>query len=305
MKLSKVSKTMERKSKTVRETLKQLDKECSNFLPNKDRDLIKIMENVLEINETGVLSNLDKLLSDSQYKKVNKIIKRIQNNEPLEYITETGFFYGNKYRVTRDTLIPRPETEILIDLSLSELSFKVYDPDKKQKELLNIADVGTGTGCIAVSMALSLKRNTQIYATDKSKSALQVAKENIKNSRRDNIIIPIESDIFLQVPKDLRFDLIVANLPYISSKKIDGLPKSVKDYEPKEALDGGIDGIEIVKRLLEQSKSRLRDDGVIILELDPTQIQNVEKIAKKLFPNSTLIRSKDLSQTERFLTIRT
>jgi release factor glutamine methyltransferase len=289
----------------VKEAIQKLQNEYAEFLPNINSDIIRIMEYTLEINETGVLSKTEEELTQKQAERFEKILERVKTDEPIEYIMGTGHFYGHRYAVTKDTLIPRPETEVLVDLSLSELSYKIYDPDAKEKEMLKILDVGTGTGCIIISLVLALKTPAKFYASEKSAQALKIANRNIKDANLEEIITIFQSDLFENIPKDKKFDLIIANLPYISPRQYQKLPKSVKDYEPREALVAENRGKKTIIRALEEAKNRLNPKGVIILEMDPSQIHDVANSAGKIYPNSKVIISPDLSGKERFLTIKT
>lgn len=290
--------------KTVRDSIKEINTKCIKFLPNKDQDIIKILEHVLETNETGILSDLDKELTQNESKRLDKVIKRVKKDEPIEYITQVGYFYGNRFKVSPDTLIPRPETEILVDLALSHISDKKYDPESKNQEI-SVIDVGTGTGCIPISISLIHKKNVKITAVDISKQALKIAKENIKEAHQGQTIKIYQSNLLENVPALEKFDIIIANLPYISKTQMKSLPRSVKDYEPKVALDGGKFGYEIINKLILQTKNRLNKNGIVILELNPNHIRKVEKYAKKVHPRSQTKRIKDLNNCERFLTIKT
>lgn len=299
--LLKVSKNI--MDKSVKSTIEKLNAECINYLPNKDKDILTILEYILEVNETGILSNLDLELNEEQYDRLLNTITRVKNNEPLEYITNTSYFYGLRFKVTKDTLIPRPETEVLVDLALSEINERIYTPDCDGKEI-SIIDIGTGTGCIPISLSLSNKGNIKITAVDISQKALDIANENIKESGQSEQITTHLSDLFDRIPKNKRFDFILANLPYISTQKMQFLPKSVKNFEPSIAIDGGKGGTEIIFRLLDQSKGRLKKGGIIILEVDPNQIKNILTVVIKEFSKGSTTIAKDFSDKERFLVIR-
>lgn len=198
---------------------------------------------------------------------------------PVEYITGFCEFLGREFRINKHTLIPRIETEELVKLAL-----KIYPKRKK----LIVADVGAGSGCIGISLYLELKKigmKSEVYLSDISGEALKVARENIEKlisqkggsseespleATLEARVHILESDLMEDYPKSLKFDLIAANLPYIPSARIKTLQSSVKDYEPRSALDGGENGLILIKRLIEQLPGRLNKNGVAILEIDET-----------------------------------
>lgn len=175
------------------------------------------------------------------------------DQKPPEYITGKATFCGREFFVSPDVLIPRIETE--------EIIRHCEEHATKQSSL--IADIGTGCGCIGITLSSELP-NAQIYLSDISDRALTIAR---KNSTRETIL---KSNLFEDYPKDISFDIIVANLPYIPSTRIKRLPGSVKDFEPILALDGGPDGILLINKLLSQIPDHLKKDGLAIFEIDDT-----------------------------------
>lgn len=191
---------------------------------------------------------------------------------PVEYITGRAEFCDREFLVTPDVLIPRIETEELVVHSIK----LVTSLDKSE---IMVADIGTGCGCIGITLYLELIKlgiRPTVYMSDTSEEVLEVAKKNISefkkarpSSGRPGLII-LQSDLLSGYPKDLKFDLITANLPYIPSARIPKLPESVKDFEPRSALDGGEDGAVLIRKLIKQSRKRLFSGGKIILEIDGT-----------------------------------
>ena len=194
---------------------------------------------------------------------------------PVEYITGFAEFYGREFKVSRDVLIPRMETEELVGHALKLAS-------SLDKSEIVVADIGTGCGCIGITLYLELAKlgvRPKIYMSDISERALKVAKKNVfrfKKTRpfagRPGLIL-LKSDLFLDFPKDLKFGLIVANLPYIPSARIPQLPESVRKFEPRAAIDGGKDGAVLIKRLIKQAAGRLTRGGAMILEIDETHCE--------------------------------
>lgn len=200
--------------------------------------------------------------------------------KPLEYITGFADFYKRRFIVSQDILIPRIETEEIIKIVLDH-----YQPEKEYI----IADVGTGSGCIGITLALELP-NSKIYLSDISPKALKIAS---KNAHKHLTSFPpiFLSNLLSDYPSDLLFDVIVANLPYIPTTRIPKLPKSVRNFEPKIALDGGPDGLKLINKLITQLPLHLKPNGLAILEIDDTH--------KKFFPNYEV--KKDQFGRDRFL----
>lgn len=209
-----------------------------------------------------------------------------QTSKPVEYITGRAEFCGREFLVTPDVLIPRIETEELVVHSIK----LVTSLDKSE---IMVADIGTGCGCVGITLYLELIKlgiRPTVYMSDVSEKALKVAEENInvipseRSESRDpakRSIVTIQSDLFSDYPKDLKFDLIVANLPYIPSARIPKLPESVRKFEPRSAIDGGRDGAVLIKKLINQSRKRLYSGGKIILEIDETHCEDTFAIETK------------------------
>lgn len=189
--------------------------------------------------------------------------------KPVEYVTGHAEFLGHDFFVSPDTLIPRIETEEIIPLASSFIS-------TISKKHINIADIGTGSGCIGISLADNLIQNNiynfDIFLSDISPKALEIAQKNSSNILRDNShkVHLLKSFLLEQYPPDIKFDLIISNLPYIPSKNITELDASVKDFEPLSALDGGEYGTTLINKLLNNISPYLEPIFLIILEIDAT-----------------------------------
>lgn len=190
-------------------------------------------------------------------------------DQPVEYITGQAEFYGRHFMVNRQVLIPRVETEDLISLIKSELG-------QSKKPVMKIVDVGTGSGAIGLTLGLELAKISQpaiITLVDISPAALAVAKKNYQfwQAKMPGIECHfLVSDLLSQLKDQEKFDLIVANLPYLPAATIQFLPESVKNFEPLLALDGGQDGLEIIRQLLTQIDQHLSPAGQVWLEIDST-----------------------------------
>lgn len=221
---------------------------------------------------------------------------------PVEYVTGHCGFYGRDFFVDKRVLIPRVEEEDFIRLALTYLpsSFNLHP------STFSFADLGTGSGILGITLCkelLALGVQPIVYLSDISKDALKVTKRNVarllqeEDLPRVNIL---KSDLFDNYPPDLKFDLIVANLPYIPSDRIPKLHSSVRDFEPHLALDGGADGLKLINKCVQRLPSRLKPRGTAILEIDEThRLSNFPKIK-----NLTYQLEKDQFGKVRFLVVQ-
>ncbi len=193
--------------------------------------------------------------------------------------------------MTSDVLIPRPETEVLVENGLDWL--------KNRAGGNFIADIGTGSGCIAVSIACNLPEN-RVIGTDISSSALRVAQENINIHSLNNQIYLVQANLMKGL--NFQFDCICANLPYIPSEILPTL--AVSKYEPAVALDGGHDGLKSFKLLLNQSRSRIKSDGLILLEIEASQASQLLSLANANFPSASVRILPDLAGLPRLVLIK-
>ncbi|HBT76598.1 MAG TPA: peptide chain release factor N(5)-glutamine methyltransferase [Planctomycetaceae bacterium] len=200
-------------------------------------------------------------------------VKRRGAGEPVAYLVGQKEFFSLPFHVTRDTLIPRPETELLVLEALDCVETVGVEtgedkPNSSPGKTFRLADVGTGSGCVAVAIAKN-KPNARITAIDRSPAALQIAKENaIANGVAERIAF-FESDLFHSVPGEVAFDLVVSNPPYVSEAEYAALAPNVRNYEPREALLAGTKGTETVERLIRESEERLRSGGTLLVEISP------------------------------------
>ena len=219
------------------------------------------------------------------------MVARRLAREPTAYITQRRSFYGLEFHVDRRVLIPRQETELLVDEAL-----KVARPALPSSSSLRIADVGTGCGAIAVSLAIHLPQ-AQIYATDISSEVLSVAKLNAETHGVAGRVSFLEGDLLLPIPTSLH--VIVANLPYITDEEGEGLAPEIASYEPGLALWGGPDGLDLVRRLLDQSHERLLAGGTILLEIGFSQGRAVAALLASHFPTAEVHILPDFAGLDR------
>lgn len=222
--------------------------------------------------------------------------------KPSQYIKGWVEFYKLKFKVTPDTLIPRPETELLVDEVLNFTKNCTLYPVPCT---LTVLDLGTGAGNIAISIAKNAP-NVKIIATDISKKALGIAKQNAKLHGVENRIQFIESNLLSDAPTHRPADplIIVTNLPYIPSARIPYLDSSVKDFEPYVALDGGEDGFELYRKFFQQIQKKGWKPNLIIGEIDYTHGELAVLEAQKYFPEAEVEVKKDLAHLQRILLVR-
>jgi release factor glutamine methyltransferase len=224
-----------------------------------------LLAKTLNKKREELLINLNQKITPKVIGKFNKFINRRSLNEPIAYILKEKEFWSKKFFVNKDTLIPRPETELMVE--------KVVNIFKKKD--IFILDIGTGTGCILLSILSELKRSKGI-GVDISQKAIQIA---IKNSVKHNLSQRAKFyKKSLRQAYDCRFDLIVSNPPYINKKDIKNLEDDVKKFEPKLALDGGNDGLDVIKKVIYKSRSILKEKGMLALEIGNEQYKKVSNI---------------------------
>ena len=226
-----------------------------------------LLAKIFKKQREELLINLDQKVTSKIIRGFNKLIARRSLREPIAYILQEKEFWSKKFFVDKNTLIPRPETELMVE--------KVVNIFKDKK--LHILDIGTGSGCILLSILSELK-NSRGIGVDISQKAIQVAvKNSIKHklSQRAKFYNKSVTQIF-----DYKFDLIVSNPPYINRKDIKNLDDDIKKFEPKLALDGGNDGLDVVKKVIYKSKSILKINGMLALEIGNEQFKQVSKILK-------------------------
>ena len=225
------------------------------------------------------------------------------NSKPKQYLQGYTEFYKLKFKVTPDVLIPRPETELLVDEVLK--CIKYYVSGIKGKYIL-VLDIGTGAGNITISVAKNAS-NVRIIATDISNEALEVAKQNAKLHKVLNKITFLQSDLLGTENAQMRSigtpDIIVTNLPYIPSARIPYLDSSVKDFEPHIALDGGEDGFELYRKLFTQIRERSWKPKLILGEIDYTHGELAINEAQKYFPQAKIEIKTDLAKKQRILAV--
>lgn len=262
--------------------IRDLKKEISKILSLRDTELL--ITEALSISATDyVLSNMD--ISESDVKRISDMAERISRGEPLQYVTGITEFMSLKFNVRPGVLIPRPDTETLVEKAISML---------KNKKTPAILDIGTGSGCVGISISRYVD-GSEVTLLDISDTALQIAKENSKENNAD--VKFLKCDILSEIPVGT-YDLIVSNPPYIKPDVIETLDINVRDHEPRLALDGGSDGLMFYRRIANIADKILKKDGMIAFEVGHDQADDVSAILKEN-RFSEIEKIKDLCGIER------
>ena len=231
-----------------------------------DLDSQILLSSILKLDRAQLLLNLDKKIEVNERKNFFKFIERRSRNEPIAYITGYKEFWKSSFKVDNNVLIPRPDTETIIEQALKELD--IYSSKK-------ILDIGTGSGCIIISI-LSERKKCFGVGIDVSKNAVKLAKYNAKIQHIDNRIKFFNSDIDNFYSG--KYDIIISNPPYIEHHKISGLEKDIRYHEPKVAIDGGIDGYDKIRLIIKKSSTLIKKKGKLFLELGINQTKETLKI---------------------------
>ena len=249
-----------------------------------------LLRHMLGITRAQLFASLDNDISDAQLDDFMKLVARRVNGEPTAYITGHREFYGLDFTVNQYVLIPRPETELLVDKVISLCRKHSYS---------KIADIGTGCGAIAVSLAVNLP-SVEIYATDISAAALEVARQNCMKHGVAGRITLLTGDLLESIPEAV--DLIIANMPYVRASDIPS--KGPLSFEPRLALDGGEKGLDKIRLLCHQAGKKLKDKASLLLEIGQGQAGEVVSILHNMFPQASIGVEKDLSGIIRIVCLR-
>lgn len=247
---------------------------------------------VLGIDRAHVLARLDDQLDDDTTARFDALLARRVAHEPLAYITGNREFYGIDIACRPGALIPRPETEMLVEIALGEI--------RRRGDALRIADVGTGSGAIAVVIAANAPR-ARVTAIDASDAALTVARDNAARAGVADRIDLRTGDLLEDAGV---FDVVVANLPYVSAAEWQELQPEIRDHEPREALVGGPVGTEVIERLLRQAPAHLDAAGVLAAEIGAGQGARLLEVACACFPDREACVIKDVAGLDRVLLVR-
>lgn len=264
-------------------------------------DASVLLARIVDRPRSWILAHPELTLTDEQQNQLNTSLARLENGEPFPYVLGRWEFFGLEFNVTPDVLIPRPETELLVEKSIAWL--------QKNPTKVNVADIGTGSGAIAVSIAVNVP-NAKILATDISSKALQVAKRNAEKHGVSERVEFVECDLLPESKvegqrSDLRpltFDLVCSNLPYIPTNTLKHLP--IYQREPTLALDGGEDGLDLFRKLLNAIPNWLAPNALILLEIESSLGKQTTQLARQHFQNANITLHQDLTGRDRLLEIQ-
>lgn len=261
---------------------------ANSGIPTPDLDVRILLEAAIKRDNAFVFSHPDFLITNAQYSRFRRYIRRRKTGEPIAYILGYKEFFGLEFKVNKNALIPRPETEYLVE--------KGADFIKSRKEC-NVLDMGTGSGCIIISLA-SLA-NASFYATDIFSKTLLIAKKNAKLNNVTNVQFYL-SDLFSNKRLPNKFDLIIANLPYVPRSAVNF---SVR-FEPIDAIFANDNGTAIIKKFLIEAKDKINLNGMILIEADCRNAKKIFEFAKKTYPEAVAILEKDLAGLDRYISIK-
>lgn len=252
-----------------------------------------MLQDVLGVDHAYLAGHPEELLTAAQEEKFQKLVARAVEREPIPYILGEADFFGLRFNVTPAVLIPRPETELLLEAALEWA---------KSHNAQRIVDVGTGSGCIAITLARHLPQ-VQIAATDVSPEALAIARQNAGRHQVADRIDFFQGSLLQPVMESI--DLLVGNLPYVSDDEWTSLDDTIKWYEPAGALRGGPDGLDLIRRLLRQARIRLTRGGAIFLEIGWRQGRAAQELARSIFPTAHTSVRPDYAGHDRLIIIET
>ncbi len=255
---------------TVREALRLAQETlaaCGVSEPEADAQVL--LAHILSMDRFNVLVHGDRPHSPAEQRKIRECMQERAQRKPLQYLLGEQEFWSLSFCVNPYVLIPRPETEVLVEAVLAR-----YKGRRPVKGDWTVLDLGTGSGILAIVLAIEL--DARVCAVDVSRQALLTARQNAQRHHVSDSIVFLEGDLFAPVAgKNEYFDLIVSNPPYIPTDCLPGLQAEVRDYEPRPALDGGPDGLDVIRRIVDQAGAYLKDGGRLFLEIGDGQADQV------------------------------
>jgi release factor glutamine methyltransferase len=281
-------------------TIKELLKVTTDYLEKKEIESPRLSAEILlahqlDIDRVKLYLRFDQPLHDKEVSGYRSLIKRRLSREPIQYITGVQEFWSMDFTVGPQVMVPRPETELLVEHALALCRQKRSTKGSCER----ILDLGTGCGAIAVAIARELE-GVAVWASDVSQDALEMAKQNAKKHEVEGRIEFVLSDLWQNLSnQELTFDIIVSNPPYIKSEGMDSLPPEVRDYEPRHALDGGEEGMRYIRDIIQEAPRHLNRGGWILLEMDPDQTKQALGLIEASSSYGQKVRLKDYSHTYR------
>ena len=279
--------------RTAGETVLQLCDDLSQAGVEEARlEAELLVAHVMGKERAHLLAAWGEPMSPAALSALEALVKRRVRREPLSYLVGWREFYGLRFAVRSGVLIPRPETETLVDETLRMASQRYGDAPV-------VADVGCGCGAIAVALATHLPQ-ARVYAIDSARVALEVTAENLRQHRVEQRVTLLEGDLLASLAEPV--DLVVANLPYVRSGDLATIQPEVL-WEPREALDGGPDGLGVIRRMLDQITGKVRTGATVLMECDPRQAELLVREAKRRFPGCSTRVLQDLARLDRVVEV--
>ncbi|NOZ48809.1 MAG: peptide chain release factor N(5)-glutamine methyltransferase [Chloroflexi bacterium] len=262
--------------------------------PQLDAELL--LAHCLQVERPALLAHPEWPLEPGQLAHFRRLLARRVHHEPLAYLIGERWFYGLLFYINSDVLVPRPETEMLVEAGLAWLR-------QRPQLTATVVDVGTGSGAIAVAMAVHAPPSARIIGSDLSAAALAVARRNAGGHGVAARVQWMQGDLLSGLAEPVQ--LILANLPYVATADREGLMPEVRDHEPKLALFAGPTGLDMIARCLQQARSRLTAGGAMFLEIGYQQGPAVRDLAQRAFPTATVTVHPDLAGLDRMVRIQT
>lgn len=262
-------------------------------IPDAGIETQVLLRYALGIDRATFHTSPERELSDKEADAFERLVERRIDGEPLSYITGHREFYGLDFLVTPDVLVPRHETEFLVEAVLEYAQ-------RRGGDALTIADIGTGSGCITVALGIHLP-NATVYATDVSHEALQVAGKNVRRHSLEGRVHLRQGDLFEAL--DGPVDVVASNPPYLSTDEAADLPLDVQ-HEPRIALVAGADGMDVLRRLIVGAREYVKPGGLLAMEIDPWRLEAVKSLAGQTFPDDEIRVVRDHADLDRMVTVR-
>ncbi len=287
--------------RTVPETLRWAGEYLSlHKVPDPSIEAEFLLAHAFGCQKKDLLIHPERVLTPGEVEQFKGFVERRGRREPLQYILGEVEFRGLSFKVNRKVLIPRPETELLVEEAINSIKGREGSGEGKD---ITILDLCTGSGCIAISIAKELPY-CRVYAVDISERAIEVARENAERYGVGERVIFLPGDLFEAIEPlglDGEIDLIISNPPYVSKKEMEGLQPEIKAYEPLSALYGGEDGLDFYRRIVDEAPFYLSDGGLLIMEIGCSQAERVKDLLENEGLFSQIEVKKDLSGIDRII----
>lgn len=250
-----------------------------------------LLQHELRLSQAGLLASMRDELDNTSYERFWSLVEQHAKGTPVQHLTGYEVFYGRKFSVNPDVLIPRPETEELVEEALELIRRYIPNPSPE------IADIGTGSGIIAVTMKLEMP-SSKVTATDISQKALDTAKRNAVELEAE---IDFKLGDLLEPLQGQKWDIILSNPPYIALSEAESISDSVKDFEPHSALFADQEGLALYRKMMEDLPELLNKPGIVGLEIGHLQGEAVENMLKNAFPQAKIYCKKDINKNDRMV----